>query len=259
MYTQVFISPGPWGQLNISQRNGCACVLSAKRYITPAPFFPSDTEWKTRGVCDQCALWHLDMSERWNLSVTAPRRVRGGWEEERKNNSGAWRAQNSRGLRETQMKSLVWLPQLSGVCNDFKRQDGEKKGEVYGEYSDVWQSVLNVCVWRNLASALSACMSVCVPEHWQSGETSIGQTVRTQAGSCVSLQNKSWQLHRAATTWSTGTKARKMLPPLRLFGRRKCSWCSGSKRRQNKWIKVHYHCSECSLVVIKGTRRKRRR
>lgn len=34
-------------------------------------FFPSDTEGKTRGVCDQCALWHLNMSERWNMSVTA--------------------------------------------------------------------------------------------------------------------------------------------------------------------------------------------
>lgn len=34
-------------------------------------FFPSDTEGKTRGVCDQCALWHLNMSERWNMSMTA--------------------------------------------------------------------------------------------------------------------------------------------------------------------------------------------
>lgn len=98
------------------------------------PHPPADTEAKTRGVCDQRALWHLNMSEGRNMSMTASPQVRGGWEvgglregEERKNNCGARGAQNSRVLRETQMKSLVWLPQLSGACNDFKSLNGNTK------------------------------------------------------------------------------------------------------------------------------------
>lgn len=64
----------------------------------------------------------------------------------------------------------------------------KKKGDAYREECNVQPSVLSaVCVQRNLASALCVRMRVCVYQSVDRQVRHLGQTVRTQAGSCVFL------------------------------------------------------------------------
>lgn len=130
IHSQDFISLKPWPQEIFHCKMDV--LASECQTIHTLLFLPSSSERKTCCVCDQCAAtpqqeWVAkhDHDSHDGSGVTG--RTGLGKGEERKNNSEARRAQNSRVLRETQMKSLVWLPQLSKACNYLKRVRGSKR------------------------------------------------------------------------------------------------------------------------------------
>lgn len=127
-----FISPKSWHWKNISPHNGCAFIW-APSDTSHRPVFPIQCWGKdTRRMWPMCSEtpqheWAVkhEHDSLVGSGVAGRTGLRKG--EERKNNCRAWRAQNSRVLRKTQMKSLVCLPQLSGACNNFKSHNGNTK------------------------------------------------------------------------------------------------------------------------------------
>ena len=96
---------------------------------------------------------------------------------------------------KSQMKSLVWIPQLSGACNDFERQDESlpkfngwvKKGKLTEiAVKCVWELRAFCCLCFKEFSFGFVCVCVCAAERWQAGETSRADCVDTSRVLCLS-------------------------------------------------------------------------